>query len=231
MTYMNHQNVSQKTNCPICNSETKDKNVHFYKYRDCLSCGHSFSSINEKASTKHYHNVHLREMKSNGELMQQAVTMNHIKRMNKIAQEKRELLTMFSLHGKRILDLEAETGMLNEDDGDITSLTQIPHIKINLLSSKFDTIYNTTGLFDAIISFNYIEHQKDVFKDAPFILNKLNKNGKWIVSIPIDNDPSKKYTGRIHEFTNHSSILFASEINYDFEIFNKGDSVVFVFSK
>lgn len=170
-------------------------------------------------------------MKSNGEFIQQTLTMNHIDRMKHLAKEKREMLEMFALTGKRILDLEAETGMLTKEDGEITSLTQIPHLKMNLLSSEYDTIHNTIGYFDAIISFNYIEYKKDIFKEAPLILNKLKKNGKWIVSIPIDNDPSKKYAGRIHEFTNHSAILFATEINYDFEIFNKGDSIVFVFSK
>lgn len=228
---MLHQNVSQKTKCPICSSETKDKNIHFFKYRICLSCGHSFSSISTKASIKYYHNIHLREMISNGEIIQQTVTMNHINRMNYVAEEKREMLKMFALTGKRILDLEAETGMLTVEDGEIISLTQIPHIKNNLLSSIYGTINDIEGQFDAIISFNYIEYKKDIFKEAPFILNKLKTDGKWIVSIPIDNDPSKNYTGRIHEFTNHSSILFATKINYDFEIFNKEDSIVFVFSK
>lgn len=170
-------------------------------------------------------------MKNNGEFLQRTLTMNHINRMNDIAEEKRELLNMFSLTGKRILDLEAETGMLNEDDGEIVSLTQIPHIKLNLMSSTHDTLHNTKGRFDAILSFNYLEYKKSPLEEAPIILNRLKTGGKWIVSLPIDNDPSKNYLGRMHEFTNQSSVLFATEINYNFEIYNKGDSIIFVFSK
>jgi hypothetical protein len=169
--------------------------------------------------------MHLRLMKMNGEIMQQTLTLNHKERVDNRLIYKQTLVNKFAPDAKTILDLESETSCLTGSIG----LTQIPHLKKHLDSSEFGSIQSVKGQYDVIVSCDHLEYEEWPLQMAPNILSKLNPGGKWIVVLPIDNDVQKNYQARIHEFSNESAVLFASEISYDFVCINNDDSIVIVF--
>lgn len=173
--------------------------------------------------------MHLRQMKQNGELLQHALTNKHSERLKNIADQKKDILDMISPQSGSIIDLESETGCF--DDPGTECLTQIPHLKRYLRTSAYGSVKDVNKKYDAILSHNHMEYEWDILSVAPRVLSRLSAGGSWIVSLPVDNLVEKNYTGRIHEFTNESAILFAAEVSYNFASINMNNSILIVFKQ
>lgn len=225
-TYLSPPSSSPKLACPICGGESNEIPLHFYKHRRCQSCQHCFVSESKKAALKNYHNLHLRKMRANGEFLQQTITQNHFQRLEVMSEEKKSLLDMLSPSAKSILDLESETGCFEKEEA--TCLTQIPHLKRHLRTSTYGSILQTDDKYDVIISHRHLEYEEDPIAIAPYIMSRLKKDGSWVICLPIDNNVENNYLGRLHEFSNDSSIIFASALSYSFASVNMNDSIVLV---
>lgn len=165
-------------------------------------------------------------MRLNDEFLQQTLTQKHFDRIKNLSNEKKELLDTFSPESNKILDLESETGCFYNKESH--SLTQIPHLKKYVKPSNYGNIMSAEYNYDVILSHKHLEYEKEPMSIAPYIMSKIKKGGSWIISLPIDNEVENNYLGRLHEFTNESAIIFASELSFSFASISMNDSIVII---
>lgn len=165
-------------------------------------------------------------MKLNGEFLQKTLTQNHFNRIKTLFDEKNNIINTFAPQANNILDLESETGCFH--DSEIDCLTQLPHLKKYTTTSIYGDILSVKNNYDVILSYNHLEYEEAPLSIAPYIMSKLKKGGSWIIRLPIDNEVENNYLGRLHEFTNESAIIFASELSFSFASINMNDSIVII---
>jgi len=221
--------------CPICNSKSSEKvRMHFYKYMQCNRCKHIWNCADEKSMRYQLMRLRNRQRSVYREVLQNTLTNSHASRKRSENRTKLHLLGRFSKNPSRILELDCQDGsfeqVLNEEtsyQGLSLDKFYLPHLSPNARIGDASSIHEDER-FDIVLLVDYLEFCYDPYNDIIKCLSRLDKDGQIIISVPLEQNPAKRYLAAAHCFSDKSARILAKSITKNYEVIENFETSIIV---